>query len=53
VIPLDRKLLELIACPVCREKVSAQNGFLVCGKCGRKYPVRDGVPVMILPESRK
>ena len=46
---LDDRLLEILVCPVCKVKVRLENDRLVCGRCGRRYPVRDGIPVM-LPE---
>ncbi|HEX9780278.1 MAG TPA: Trm112 family protein [bacterium] len=46
---LDPKLLEILACPVCKTQVRQEQDRLVCGRCGRRYPIRDGIPVM-LPE---
>jgi len=46
-------LLERLVCPVCREKVrpvEADSG-LECVGCGRIYPIRDGIPVMLVEES--
>ena len=50
---VDPELLEILACPVCREKVAeVRNGAgLQCGKCGRIYPVRDDIPVMLIDEA--
>ena len=50
-MPVDKELLEILACPLDKESVSEQGDFLVCSKCGRKYPVREGVPVMLLEEA--
>ncbi len=54
---LDPMLLEVLACPVCIATVtprpSAEDAtFLVCGTCGRRYPVRDGIPVMLVDEAQ-
>lgn len=46
---LDREFLDLLACPLCRTPVREEGDRLVCTACGRRYPVRDGIPVM-LPE---
>jgi len=48
---LSEELLQILACPVCREPVRALAGEreLECTACGRRYPVRDGLPIM-LPE---
>jgi hypothetical protein len=53
---LDPQLLELLACPVCLAPVTAQPSAadaqsLVCTQCGRRYPVRDGIPVMLVDEA--
>ncbi|MEV4440270.1 Trm112 family protein [Streptomyces sp. NPDC049577] len=63
---LEAGLLEILACPAChaplREEASAEQGpeqeersELVCqGQgCGLAYPVRDGIPVMLVDEARR
>jgi len=60
---LDEKLLEIIVCPQCHgdlvvaETLGAQDGTageLVCqGECGLAYPVRDGIPVLLIDEARR
>jgi len=49
---IDPKLLELLACPVCPERppLEERDGWLVCMSCGRRFPIRDGIPDL-LPES--
>lgn len=51
--PLSPLLLEVLACPVCvapvQPRPDAQDPLeLECGTCGRRYPVRDGIPVMLV-----
>ncbi len=50
-IPQD--LLDILVCPVDHAKVTLEGGELVCGECGRAYPVRDGIPVMLVDEARQ
>jgi uncharacterized protein YbaR (Trm112 family) len=50
-IPQD--LLDILVCPVDHAKVSLQGDELVCAQCGRAYPVRDGIPVMLVDEARQ
>ena len=49
---IDKELLSILACPVCHGDLEETQGpppGLGCTACGRIYPVRDGIPVM-LPE---
>ena len=51
---LDRKLLDILVCPVCKAEVSlnkAKDG-LVCAKCKLEYPIQDDIPVMLPDEAR-
>ena len=50
---IDEKLLGILACPACddRPPVRLKDDKLVCDKCKRAYPIRDGVPIMLVEEA--
>lgn len=48
---IDPKLLEILACPACKTPVRPDGDRLVCGQCRRRYPIRDGIPVMLVDEA--
>ncbi len=48
---IPKELLEVLACPLCKEPVKLEEEKLVCTKCGRRYPIRDGIPVMLVEEA--
>ncbi|MGH2356268.1 MAG: Trm112 family protein, partial [Chloroflexota bacterium] len=52
---LDPTLLEILACPDDKQPVIYQKEGdaerLTCTKCGKRYPVRDGIPVMLIDEA--
>ena len=50
---ISADLLEILACPACdtRPKVNLENDRLVCVECGRRYPIRDGIPVMLVDDA--
>ena len=52
---IDQKLIDILACPACEERPPVRptedGKFLVCEKCGRKYPIRDDIPVMLVEEA--
>ena len=48
---IDKELLEILACPVCKANVRLEKDRIVCTKCGRRYPIRDGIPVMLESEA--
>jgi uncharacterized protein YbaR (Trm112 family) len=49
---LDPLLLEILACP-CEHHAPVQpdQDALVCTRCRTSFPVRDGIPVMLLDEA--
>lgn len=57
-VELDPKLLEILACPS-QDHAPLTPGTvddpdadaLTCSACGRVYPVRDGIPVLLLDEA--
>ena len=48
---IDKELLDILACPDCKDDVELKENKIVCKGCGRKYPVKDGIPVMLIDES--
>ena len=50
---IDPALLEILACPACRGEVEEKENKIVCLKCGRKYPIKDGIPVLLVDEAEK
>ena len=48
---IPQELLDILVCPVDKAKVHLQDDRLVCEKCGRAYPVRDGIPIMLEEEA--
>jgi len=48
---LDEEFLSLLACPVCKTSVRRDKDRLVCDTCARRYPIRDGIPVMLVEEA--
>ena len=51
---LDKKLLEILACPICKGELHYDRSAeeLVCGIDKLAFPVREGVPVMLTVEAR-
>ena len=51
---VDQELLEILICPNCRGDVNYVEAeeVIVCTSCGYRYPVRDGIPVMLIDEAR-
>ncbi len=50
-MPVDKELLEILACPVDKAPLREEPDRLACTACGRRYPVRDGIPVMLVEEA--
>ena len=52
---IDPKLLELLVCPLTKGRLSLDRarGELVSESAGLAYPIRDGVPIMLVSEARR
>ncbi|HVK92029.1 MAG TPA: Trm112 family protein [Mycoplana sp.] len=52
---VDPKLLELLVCPLTKARLSwnAAAGELVSERAKLAYPVRDGIPIMLVSEARE
>ncbi|HOF89613.1 MAG TPA: Trm112 family protein [Armatimonadota bacterium] len=44
---MDPDLLEILVCPDDHHPLTAEGEALRCPQCGRRYPVVDGIPVML------
>ena len=53
--PADPKLLELLVCPLTKAplRYDADAQELISDQAGLAYPIREGVPVMLVGEARK
>jgi uncharacterized protein YbaR (Trm112 family) len=45
------ELLSILRCPLTRSPLTVEGDFLVAQIGGLRYPVRDGIPVMIIEEA--
>ncbi|MCC7284097.1 MAG: Trm112 family protein [Acetobacteraceae bacterium] len=52
---VDPKLLEILVCPLTKAplRYDAAAQELVCEKARLAYPIRDGIPIMLVEEARK
>jgi uncharacterized protein YbaR (Trm112 family) len=52
---LDKKLLEILVCPLCKGKLVYRKEAreLICRADRLAYPIRDGIPVMLEAEARR
>jgi len=50
---LDKKLLDILVCPVSKEPLEQVGNELICKKSKLAYPIKDGIPVMLPDEARK
>ena len=50
---LDSRLLEILVCPKCRGPlhVTETPPALVCDSCNLRYPIRDGIPILLIDEA--
>ena len=48
---VDPELLAILVCPLDKQPVTRQGNYLVCQACQRHYPIRDGIPVMLIDEA--
>jgi uncharacterized protein len=54
-VSLDPELLEILVCPNDRGELDylESEQILQCRSCGYRYPIRDGIPVMLIDEAEK
>lgn len=52
---LDPRLLEILACPLCKGVLAAavDHAHLDCVPCGLRFRVEDDVPIMLVEEAER
>lgn len=48
---IDKELLDILACPLCKREVRLEADRIVCTVCGRRYPIKDDIPIMLIDEA--
>ena len=49
--PIDSALLEILVCPLTRSKLRQEGGELVSEVGGLRYPIREGIPILLIDEA--
>ncbi|MBI1820807.1 MAG: Trm112 family protein [Nitrospirae bacterium] len=54
-MPLDKELLEILACPKCKGPIylNQSKDGLICDHCRLKYPIKEDIPIMLIDEAIK
>ena len=55
---VSKELIEILRCPACVQEKDGlldfyQETWFICRDCGRKYPIREDIPVMLIEEGDK
>ncbi len=50
---INKELLEILACPVCKKGIIyiPEQEKLICRNCNKAYPIKNGIPVMLVEEA--
>ncbi len=52
---IDPKLLEILVCPLTKStlRYDREHQELISDKAGLAFPIRDGIPIMLVDEARE
>ena len=50
---IPKELKDILVCPACHGELEEEEERLTCTACGLRYPVLDGVPVMLIEEATR
>jgi uncharacterized protein YbaR (Trm112 family) len=48
---IDEELRAILACPACKGDLIFEETRIICPACKKAYPIRDGIPVMLIGEA--
>lgn len=52
-MPIDEALAAIIICPECHGSLHESRDELTCQDCGLVYPIRNGIPVLLVDEATR
>ena len=49
---LSKELLDILCCPKCHGelKYAPEKNTLTCNGCGKVFPIKDDIPIMLIEE---
>jgi uncharacterized protein YbaR (Trm112 family) len=52
---IDKKFLEILVCPVTKSQLryNSEANELISDRAGLAFPIKDGIPVMLVEEARE
>lgn len=52
---MDPQLIDILVCPVCKGSLEKRpaDGYLVCKADKLAFPVRDGIPIMLVEQAEQ
>lgn len=52
---VDEELLDILVCPKCKGELEydSENERLLCKECRLAYPIKEGIPVMLIDEAEE
>ena len=50
---IDEELKAILACPACKGDLLFEATRIICLACRKAYPIRDGIPVMLISEAEE
>lgn len=52
-VTVSQQLLAILVCPRCKGELEyrPQESSLVCHACRLRYPIRDGIPIMLIDDA--
>jgi len=50
---LNKEILDILACPKCKSSlhITEDEKSLICDKCNKRYPLVDGIPVLLIEKA--
>jgi uncharacterized protein YbaR (Trm112 family) len=49
---IDEELKRILVCPACKSDLQFEETQIICRACRKAYPIRDGIPVMLISEAQ-